>query len=241
MVSLPLDSLVYRADAGPRCLVLLHGYGEPASDLTDRLHLLDPGRRFVVVVPTAPIQWRGRRIWHRPLTSPDEAATQYVSSVSALDDLVGAIDDELGIPPADTVVGGFSQGGGLAIGLLIGADVEHRPAAGFGVCSFPPVVPGFRVDQVAATGRRYFLSSARDDHFASIDISRQGARALRAVGLDLTYVEADGGHEMTDVAATRIGQWLAGAAGRPEGEPPDLLGDSDAPTMYDGMWEVVSR
>lgn len=239
---LPLDSVVLQPDAGPRCLVLVHGYGEPSTDLTDRLSLIDPDRRFVVVVPTAPIEWRGRRIWHRPLSDPEAAARQYVESLAALDELLGSIGDELHIGPADTIVGGFSQGGGMAIGLLVGADVVHRPAAGFGVCSFPPMVPGLRVDPAAAAGRPYFLSSAHEDHFAPIELSRHGAVALRRLGLDLTYVEADGPHVMTDLAATQIGAWLTrlddptapGVTGRSHGA--DLLDAAAADGSSEGGW-----
>lgn len=104
------------------------------------------------------------------------------------------------------MVGGFSQGGGLALGLLLSADVRHVPAAAFGVCSFPPVVQDLRVDRTACAGRPYFLSSARQDHFADIEVSRAGAALLRDIGLDVTYVESDGDHEMTDRAAEQIGR-----------------------------------
>jgi len=141
------------------------------------------------------------------------------------------------------VVGGFSQGGGLALGLLLGADVAHRPLAGFGVCSFPPPVRGLRVDRRAAAGRPFFLSSARHDHFAPIEASRAGAVLLRETGLDVTYVESEGVHEMTDEAARSIGAWLAGLVdGAPSpGDADGLLdGVSARSGLYDGLWELVS-
>lgn len=215
-LELPLSSVVLQADAGPRCLVLLHGYGEPTEDLTDRLHLIDPERRHVVVVPAAPIERRGRRIWFRPADDP-EAAAQYAESLAALDGLLGAIVEQLGISPDDIVVGGFSQGGGMAIGLLLAPGVEHRPAAGFGVCSFPPLFHRLEGDTAEVAGRRYFLSSAMQDHFAPIEVSRNGAQVLRDAGLDLTYVEADSPHVMTDTVAAQIGDWLAADPRRVEG------------------------
>ena len=235
---LPLRSTVVERD-GPatRLLVLLHGYGEPVADLTRRLTLLDPGGVFLAVAPDAPFERRGRTIWHRALTSPDEAAAQYLESLAALDALLGELERSTGLPAAEAVVGGFSQGGGMALGLLLGADVAHRPAAGFGICSFPPSIPGFRVDLAAAAGRPYLLSSAHRDHFAPIEMSRSGAALLRDVGLDLTYVESDGGHEMTDDAAEQVGAWLAGRAA-PRGHA--LLDGTDARQSYfDGLWDVV--
>lgn len=232
---------VPRTGVQSRLLVLLHGYGEPASDLTDRLHLLDPDGVFRVVVPDAPFERRGQAIWHRAMSARDEAEAQYLASLAALDDLLGGVAEQFGLPVADAVVGGFSQGGGLAIGLLLGADVTHRPAAGFGVCSFPPTVRGFRVDRAGAAGRPYFLSSARDDRFASIDISRAGAALLRRSGIDLTYVESDGPHVMTDTAATQIGQWLDALDRGPHPSSDDLLaGDRDEDAFFDGLWELVT-
>jgi len=218
--------------------VLLHGYGEPVADLTRRLPLFDPGARFLAVAPDAPFERRGRTIWHRALTSPDEAAEQYVRSLSALDAHLGELEQSTGLAAADAVVGGFSQGGGMALGLLLGADVQHRPSAGFGVCSFPPSIAGFRVDLAAAAGRPYFLSSAHQDHFAPIEMSRTGAALLRDAGLDLTYTESDGGHEMTDEVARQVGDWLAGAPDAPAGH--SLLDGVDArATYFDGLWELA--
>lgn len=229
---------------GPQAalLVLLHGYGEPASDLADRLHLIDPDGRFLAVVPEAPFERSGRAIWHRALSARDEAEVQFRASTAALDALLGDLEAETGRPAGEAVVGGFSQGGGLALGLLLGADVRHRPRAGFGVCSFPPPVRGFRVDRQAAAGLPYFLSSARQDHFAPIESSRAGAVLLRDTGLDLAYTESDGAHEMTDAAARAVGAWIADldAGIRTAAGEDHLAGVSARSDLYDALWDHVT-
>ena len=239
MVEPPVLSSVTLERQGPqsRLLVLLHGYGEAPEQLTDRLHLIDPAGDFLVVVPDAPFEHRGRRIWFRAMTARDEAEAQLLASLAALDRLLGDLERTHGLAADEAVVGGFSQGGGLALALLLGADVAHRPAAGFGVCSFPPTVRGFRVDRTAAAARPFFLSSARDDHFAPIESSRAGGAVLVRAGLDLTYVEADGPHVMTDEAAAHIGAWL-------QGERPGralLDGVDPGGSTFDGLWEHVVR
>ncbi|MFN8051412.1 MAG: hypothetical protein U0Q22_08255 [Acidimicrobiales bacterium] len=242
MAPIALSHLVLdRPGEQARLLVLVHGYGEPAADLTERLGLIDPDARFRVVVPDAPFEWRGKAIWHRAMHAREEAEQQYLASVEALDELLGELEREVGLAAADAVVGGFSQGGGLALGLLLSADVRNRPAAGFGVCSFPPMVRGFRVDLAAAAGRPYFLSSARRDSFASIELSRAGGALLRESGLDLTYVESEGEHEMTDTAARQIGEWLA-HLGEPAGTTApgdDLLDGVDGRAAYGDIWVQV--
>jgi predicted esterase len=232
-------------DRGPatRLLVLVHGYGESPDGLTDRLDLIDPDGRFHVVVPEAPFEHRGARIWHRALsTSPELAAEQYVASMHALDRLLTGTCAATGLSPDTAVVGGFSQGGGLAFGLLVGADVTTRPGAAFGVCSFAPSIRGFRVDLAAARDRPCLAVSARRDHFAPPELSRASAAALGAAGLDVTYDELDSTHEMTDDAAALVGGWLSTpACGRRPGRDDELLRDVDlSRSSYDGLWEPIA-
>ncbi len=221
--------------------MLNHGYGLPASDLTDRLGLIDPGGECTVVVTRAPFEHKGQAIWHRALLpAPEEATAQFHQSVASLDALMGSLVDELGSDLDRAVVGGFSQGGGIGIGLLLAAGISNRPGAAFGVCSFPPAFGGFVVDR-ATTGRPCFLSSAHGDHFAPIEASRAGAALLAGLGLDLTYVETDTDHVMTDEAADAVGNWLArldDVADRREGH--ELFADIDGRhEHYDDLWQFA--
>jgi predicted esterase len=234
--------ILHRPGPASRLLVLLHGYGEPIGELTDRLPLIDPEGRFLAVAPQAPFERKGLAIWHRAMHAREEAEAQFRASIAALDAHLGEVAEATGLPAAEAIVGGFSQGGGLALALLMGADTTNRPAAGFGICSFPPHLDGFRVSRAATAGTPYLLSSARRDHFAPIESSRQGAVTLTHLGMELTYVEADTEHVMTDDAARAIGSWLDGLDG---GVPPTgdrhLLAASTARMTYlEQMWELVA-
>lgn len=231
--------VVERTGPQDRLLVLCHGYGLSPAELTDRLELLDPDAEFLVVAPTAPFRHRDQAIWHRPSVST-ETTEQYLASLAALDRLLGHLEATTGRPAGDAVVGGFSQGGGLSLSLLMHADVAHRPAAAFGIHSFPAPVDGFRVDRAAAAGRPAFLSGAREDRFAPVEVSRSAAALFRAVGLDLTYHEDDGDHDMSDAAAAAVGDWLATldgdrptAVGLPE---PVATGDL---SLFAELWQFV--
>lgn len=241
----PLDAHVVQAPDRPaRLLVLVHGYGEPVDDLTDRLGLIDPEGRHLVVAPRAPFEHKGQAIWHRALTAGEVAGEQFLASLAAIDDLLGRLETAHGLPASEAVVGGFSQGGGLGIAMLLAADVAHRPAGAFGICSFAPHIAGFRVDRSAAAARPAFLASAHQDRFAPIESSRASAAALVGAGLELTYAETPGAHVVTDEAAGLAGAWLAALDGGP---PPDrgaaLLADAAADP--DGLrtaelWELVT-
>lgn len=234
--------LMDRSDAGERLLVLVHGYGLPSSDLTDRVDLIDPDRRCTVAVPLGPFEHRGQRIWHRAMyRAMDVAEQQYLASVRLLDELLGELESSTGLDSKDAIIGGFSQGGGLSLSLLFADGVENRPAAAFGICSFPPGFDGFVVDRTAAAGRPAFLTSARRDRFAPIEASRSGAAAFAELGLALTYSEADAEHVMTDGAAVGVGSWLrsvldstpdSDAAARTR----SMLASVDAGGFFGGRW-----
>lgn len=244
MQPIPIPDLTFevleRDGAQDRLLVLVHGYGEPPTNLTDRIEMIDPDGRFCTVVPSGPFEHRGATIWHRAInTAPELAATQFAASHTALDRLVGHCADRFDLPLDDAVVGGFSQGGGLAMSLLLGADVQHRPAAAFGVCSFPPAFPGFRVDRAAASARPYWLRTSRNDRFVDIDTARGAAAMVRSM-LRLTYRESDDEHVMTDDDAAAIGRWLVGAVDNPVDDAAELDAAADRADFYDGLWEFVS-
>jgi predicted esterase len=233
--------VVDRGGSPERLLVLIHGYARPPSDLTERLHLLDPDRRFLAVAPHAPYRHRDQVIWHKPggATGTEE---QYMGSLAALDDLLGTLQERTGLPASEAVVGGFSQGGGLALSMLFHADAVHRPAIAFGVCSFPAPVRGFPVERAAAVGRPAFLLGARRDRFAPIEVFRGGAALIASTGIDLTYVEHDAEHEMTDAAAAEVAAWLAGVlSGEVTGSSGrELYDGAPVPGFFDGLWSFRS-
>lgn len=239
---LAFDVIEQAGGASDALLLLVHGYAEPPTNLTDRLELIDPQHRCTVVVPRAPFEHRGAPIWHRALlTAPLEAAAQYDTSLHLLDALLGHLVDRFGLPMERTVVGGFSQGGGLALGLLLSADVRHRPSAGFGVCSFPPAFPGFRASREAGRDRPFLLSSARQDRFAPIEASRGGAAALAELGVALTYLETDGEHVMSDEAAAAVGDWLPGVLDGTNDpvHSPHLEGVDTRNGFYEDLWDFA--
>ncbi len=220
--------------------MLNHGYGLSSAELTDRLALLDPRGDFLAVAPQGPYRHRDQVIWHKPALSTG-ASEQYLTSLAALDHLLGHLQATTGLAAADAVVGGFSQGGGLGISLLFHAGVVHRPAAAFGIYSFPAAVPGFAVDRAAAAGRPVFLSSAERDRFGPIEMGRGGASLLASTGVDITYVEDDRDHEMSDLAAVEVGAWLADlrAGTLRSGVGNELFAGTAPSARYDGLWSFV--
>jgi phospholipase/carboxylesterase len=222
--------LATRSGAQDRLLVLLHGYGEPASSLLDRVDQLDPQARFLAVAPTAPFDKDGRPVWHRAMGGDSELAmTQLLQSLAAIDRFVDQIAAETGLERERAVVGGFSQGGGLAYALLLAASAAPPPAAAFGICSFPPPIPDYGIDPARVVGHPVFLTGALRDRFAPIDMSREAAVVLADLGLAVSYHETDSEHVLTDEAWLLAAQWLDEVC---EGRPPTtalpVVGDTSA-------------
>lgn len=222
-----LELVAVPRPAGPqdRLLFLIHGYGEPPSMLVDHLDRLDPDGRYAVVTPIAPFAKKGKPIWHRALNGgSSEATEQFLRSLAALQRDLAKLVANGGFDSDEVVVGGFSQGAGLASALMLGADGPVRPAACLAFCGFVPPVAGLRVDLARAEGRPFFLSSATDDSFVSLDASHASAACFEVFGFDVTAHELHCRHEINGEAASLAGAWLADIGASPTPPPSTRVG-----------------
>ena len=229
--------LIAREGPQDRLLLLVHGYGEPAAPMTDRLDLIDPDGRFVAVVPRAPFSHKGADIWHRALMgSTPEASDQYLHSLDLLGDLVDGLCASEGFDPAETVYGGFSQGAGLAVGLTV-EDADRPPPAGcLAFCGFVPPIPQLPVRRDRLRGTPLLLLSATEDEFVPLEASRSSAALLRDLGLEVSFAELETGHTVTDESAKLAGAWLGG---QPVGRPIDDLTAEGFGDWIDELWTIV--
>ena len=214
-VARPLrHDVVDRPGSPSRLLVLLHGYGETPAALVDRLGLIDPAGEYLVVTPHAPFDKGGHPVWHRALyDGSPEPRQQWADSVASLDAFLDDIAAETDLSRDEAVVGGFSQGGSLGLGLLVAPHITS-PAAVFGICTFVPWRAGAPAPPAAQERRPVLLTGATDDRFGSVELARDGALGLEDLGFDTTFAELPGEHTVTDEAAAVVGRWLARHIGR---------------------------
>lgn len=204
-----------RAGAQDHLLFLIHGYGEPPEMFLEHLDRLDPEGRYLLATPVAPFEKKGKPIWHRALFGDaDQAAEQFLASMDALVRCLAAVTREGGFPMDRTVIGGFSQGAGMAVGLTLSPGELAPPAGCLAFCGFVPPVPGLRVRLSRARGVPLFLSIADDDAFITLDASRASAGFLTEMGFDVELHELRSRHEITAEAAALAGEWLRGCANR---------------------------
>ncbi|MGE0000317.1 MAG: alpha/beta hydrolase [Ilumatobacteraceae bacterium] len=196
-----------RVDAG-RLLVMLHGYGATQHDLATIAPTIDPDHRFLVLSPRGPIPVAGGGAsWYDFDASwrPDPAS--FAGTLSALDALVDDICGRFGIDRHRSVVGGFSQGAGMAAWLAY-ATPEHSRPAGLWCCGTVVEVDDRPLDLATADGTDVLVLAGRHDPNVPLPRNLDQAARLRAAGADVTLSEHDGGHGLSTPMLADMRSWL---------------------------------
>ncbi len=192
-----------------RLLLLLHGYGADERDLGGLLGYLDPEGQFAVVMPRGPVAAPPGFSWF-DMTSqePEAIGDAFAEALAAVDDLLDTACAEHGFDRAEAVVGGFSQGGGLALALGLGPTDRVRPA---GVLALSPFVPPglLGIDLEGARDVPVLLQHGSADPMIPAKSTRGLAEALVEAGLPVVFGEFPMGHEVSLESVQQAQQWLA--------------------------------
>ncbi len=208
-MEMPIEWLPARGHP-EQLILLLHGWGSTGADmapLAQVLRLQFP--QAAVLAPDAPSvyerdaeraegagsaaaqQQPPRRQWYavRDLT-PDVWPTRVAACLPALQAWVQAQQQRLGVGPAATCLGGFSQGAILSMALAAQHDgLVGRVLAFAGCFTAPP--------PVAPENTTLHLFHGNDDSVIPADGSRQALAWLAERGGDATIDIAQGvGHEL---------------------------------------------
>lgn len=176
-------------------VVLLHGRGADRLDMRGLAQELP--RSWAYVLPNAPFQaapwgYGPGYAWYRFLGGdrPDEAS--FEASLAALDELIAALPDRLGVPPQRLVLGGFSQGGTLSLGYALA-----RPGRVSGVLNlsgFLPAHPAVSVTGENARGLPVFWGHGTQDPSIPFALAVAGRDRLRGAGTALSAHDYPIGH-----------------------------------------------
>jgi phospholipase/carboxylesterase len=219
-------------------VVLLHGFGAPGEDLVALGPALGLPEAVRFVFPAAPLtlddvgMYGGRAWWMidmerlqlaimtgraRDLTKevPEglPAAREQVHAL--LDD----VENRLGAPSEDVVLGGFSQGAMLSCDLALRSD---RPLRGLALLSGTFLCehewrPCLESDQ--RRGLRAFQSHGVLDPLLPFELAEKLRDALVAAGVDLTWVAFRGGHEIPHAVLAKLQTFLRGVLAAPPPPP----------------------
>ena len=201
----------FRLDGEGECerlLVLLHGYGATPDDIAGLASHADPESRYFVLSPRGPIEVAGGGAsWYDFDDAWRADPKSFATTLDSLDQLIGSVCSRLGIERSKVIVGGFSQGAGMAAWLAYATPESSRPD-GLWVCGTIVDVDGTPLDLSAAEGTRALILAGRNDPNVPLERSRGQAERLAAAGVDVTLSEHDGGHGLSVAMLNDMAVWL---------------------------------
>jgi thioredoxin len=200
-------SLVHNVVGPPtaeRVLLLVHGYGADERDLGGLLSYLDPEGRFLTVLPRGPVAAPPGFAWFDPVGGADDVT--FASSLDALDDLLDEVCTANGKDRADAIVGGFSQGGGLAVALGLRRSDRPHPLAVLAMSAMTP--DGVDFDWDAAKTVPVLVQHGTDDPLIPVSRGRALAASLMDHGVPVVYQEYPMGHAVALESIQAAKSWL---------------------------------
>ncbi len=199
--------------------ILLHGVGSNERDLAPLADALDPRLRVLTV--RSPLElWPGAYGWFRVavgpdglIVDPDEAAASWRRATEFVGEAVRSYDAD----PRRVYVGGFSQGGIVALAGLL---TEPSVASGAFVLSgrlLPNAARAAAPRETLAGTPVLWLHGVRDATLP-VEQAREGRERLEALGVDLAYRELPMGHEVSREALRLLADWLTARLDEHEAE-----------------------
>jgi thioredoxin 1 len=228
---------VVKGSASNRLALLVHGLGADERDLGGLLTYLDPDGVLAAVLPRAPYPLPGTPgyAWYRMFTG-DEVPGTYGDALSELDDLLSEQAEALALSRAEAIVGGFSQGGGLALGLALQRSERERPKAAL---AMSPALDLSLLDVDVTDAPPVLIQHGTHDPLIPVQRARDLASDLRALGVPTVYREYPMEHQVALESLRDAVAWLAQiyAGERPDeelGEAPVEL----VPSVTTAQWEA---
>ena len=199
-------------DGADRLLFLMHGYTAEQHHLASYVPLVDPDERFTAIAPRGPIDMPdgdGAGWWTIDLQTFEHDWSQFASSLEMLEELVQTEAAAAGVPLERCVVGGFSQGGFLALALA-GRAGAPRYGGVWAICCGVPEAPDVRIDLSHGDGRPVLFQWGTQDIVIGPDRPRHLISALEEGGWDLRHHSYEMAHSQTIEMMIDAREWLAG-------------------------------
>ncbi len=200
-------------DGADRLLFLLHGYSAEQHHLASYVPLVDPDERFTAIAPRGPFalpdgDTDGAAWWSVDLETFEYDLDQFAESLAALETFIADEAAAAGVPLERCVIGGFSQGGFLAL-TLVGKPDAPRYAGVWAICCGVPDFATTPVDLGAGDGRPALFQWGTRDPIVPAERAEAAASALRDGGWSLSAHAYDMAHSQTIEMMIDARTWLA--------------------------------
>ena len=194
----------------PPLLVLLHGVGSNERSMAALAPMLDP--RLLVISARSPIAlgpdayaWFHVQFTPQgPVIDRDEAAAGWAHVARFVDEAVQAY----GADPARAYVGGFSQGGIMALAALLAAPERIAGAICMSGRLLPEVLP-HAAEPEALRGRHALVVHGTADEKLGVHFARSAREQLARFPITLDYHELPMSHTITPESIAVVSDWLA--------------------------------
>ena len=223
--------------SGP-LLVLMHGFGAPATDLVPLFRSIRVPSEVRFAFPAAPLvldaqapdDYAPRAWWMidiarmqqsllrgEGLNLAREAPPGLPAARAAVLDMLAELEQKLDAPPERVVLGGFSQGAMLATDVALRME---RPPAGLVILSGAPVCVS---EWETLVSKRAGLPVLQSHGRADPTLPYAGAEWLRdfleGSRLGVEFVPFNGGHGIPDGVLDRLGPFVMTATAKAKTQP----------------------
>ena len=213
MLKLPLSFMHRPAQPHvrhPWLLVLMHGVGSNEQDLFGLAPAIP--EHFHVLSLRAPFRMGpGAHAWFDFSIEPNGERTineaQEAQSRAVLEQVLAEACQQLGIAPEHVVVGGFSQGGIMALSMLLIRPELMRAGIVWHSRLLPQTVPRTAAME-AFKNKHLWVSHGVQDAVIPLASAQAIRRYVEALPVHLTYAEFPGGHEIPSQELAQTVRWL---------------------------------
>ena len=205
-------------------VVLLHGFGAPGDDLVALWRYLNVPDEVRFLFPAAPLQlnmgFGDARAWWmldmERLTQArakghwEELSQEIPRGLSPartqMQDVLSLATETLSVPSQSLILGGFSQGAMLATDLVLHTEI---PFAGLVLLSGTLIAKQEWLARLPnRQGLPVFQSHGTDDPILSFSMAQQLREHIQKAGLQVSWVEFRGGHEIPIQVLQGLGAFL---------------------------------
>lgn len=217
MLSLSLNHLHRPADkavAQPWLLVLMHGVGSNEQDMFGLAPYV-PACFHVLSLRAPHAMGPGSSAWFQFSVTPTGGRVineaEEAGSRQQIAQVLTAAAQQLNIPPERVVLGGFSQGGIMALSLLLTQPGLMKAAMVMHSRLLDQVLPLMApADQLE--GKQLWVSHGTVDQVLALAHAHAIRATVEALPIVLRYTEFHNAHEITRDELAQAMQWLAALA-----------------------------